>query len=386
MKLPPLLWALGLAIASPGLAAADPYSDAFERSAVEERAGRFDSALAILRDAEAKYPEDYALSLQIGWVSFRAGLWEDAEVAYARAAQLSHGAYDARLGLAWTRAKRGQCDRAAFAALSAERPEDTRASDGVRFCEQPSQSPYTAWGSGTYLLLRNAQAYGGAVGLLVTPGRWLFAGAYRGTWFPATGGRFRNSTDSTAQHEGYGTVGYGNRHAGLSVHYGYLSESATAHHVGATGRFSPFGDLLLAYSASLYSDSTIHRLELSWRLPLSKSISLRPAAGAQSVDGTLRYAGYLTLLGDHGGFGWWLGGKGGSETRPVYFGQAIVWNYSETISAGATAGVRATFGGTSVSLAYDLALLRNSVGFGRGLSSNHLFTLGFAFSPRGGNQ
>jgi hypothetical protein len=263
----------------------------------------------------------------------------------------------------------------------------------VRFCAQPktlagqpTQSPYTAWGSGTFLLQNNTAAYGGAAGLIVTPGPWLFAGAYRGTSFPAASGRFRAATDSSKQHEGYGTVGYGGKRAGLSLHYGYLSAWTNAHHVGATGRFSPFGDLLLAYSASFYTDSTIHRLELSWRLPVSKSISIRPAAAAQSVDGILRYAGYLTLLGDHGEFGWWLGGKGGSETRPVHFTQAIVWNYSDTITGGATGGVRATFGSTSVSLGYDFALLRRSEGFGRGLSLNHLITLGFAFSPRGGND
>ena len=380
MKLPSLLRALGLAaLLTPTVASADAYTDAFERSAAEEKAGHWDAALAILHGAEAQYPEDYAIALQIGWVAFRAERWDVAEAAYARAIQLSHGAFDARLGLAWTRAKKGDCAHADFASLQNERPDDARVRDGLAACEAPKAPLYTAWGSGSYLALKTTSGYGGAVGAIVTPGPWLFAAAYRGTYFSGSNGRF--ATEATTQHEGYGTVGYGSARAGVSAHYGYLGGWTTAHHMGATGRFSPWGDVLLAYSTSFWDDLTIHRLELSWRMPLGKGVSLRPAGAAQLVDGAFKGAGALTLLGDHGGFGWWLGAKGGSETRPVQFTQSIVWNYVDTITAGATAGLRVSFGGASAFLGYDLALTRRSEGQqGRGLSLNHLFTLGLAYA------
>lgn len=377
----------------------DPYDDALQRSAVEEKAGRLESAIAILRDAERLYPDDYPLALQLGWLLFRAERWQEAQLAYERANKLSHGAYDARLGLAWTLARRDECTGAAGAAsrfrdLATERPEDGRVRDGIAHCEAATRTHVTAWGAATLHEYAShptkSQGFGVAAGLLALPGAFQVAAAYRGTWLAYDGAAARpaSSLDSFVQHEAYGTLGVGSKLLGVSAHYAFVydgsASTSSSHHFGATLRWSPFGDLLLAESTSLYADQDVHRLELSWRLPLSASIAVRPAMAGQYAGRTWGGAGYLTLLGDHGRFGWWLGGKGGREIRPLYFGQSLVFNWAESISAGATTGLRADLGGASFTLGYDLALLRRtgsaSATNGARTSTVHLVTLGVAYA------
>jgi tetratricopeptide (TPR) repeat protein len=400
----PRALALLLAIATAPLAAGraraetadeDPYASTFARSAEEERAGRLDAAVAILQEATRRWPDDYALALQTAWLLFRAERWEEAEAAYRRAEKLSGGAYDARLGLAWTRARRGDCDDAKtrFATLATERPEDARVRDGLAVCEAKVGPRYTVWGTGTLHAYAShptkSDGFGLATGFVALPGAFQIAAAYRGTWVAYDGESARPASTLTsfAQHEAYGTLGVGSKLVGVSAHYAYVRDgsetSGDSHHVGATLRYSPSGDLLLAESSSFYADQSVHRLELSWRAPLSQSIAIRPALAGQYTGRTWGYAGYLTLLGDHGRFGWWLGAKGGREIRPLYFGQAILFDWAETISAGATAGARVDLAGVSFTLGYDLALLRLSGSSGtRGgakTSTAHLITLGVAY-------
>lgn len=378
------------------VAPVDPYDDAFQRSAAEDRAGRLESAIAILRDAERLYPDDYPLALQLAWLLFRAERWQEAQHAYERADQLSHGAYDARLGLAWSRARLGDCEDAErrFGVLRTERPEDARVRDGIAHCEAATRTRVTAWGAATLHEYAShptkSQGFGVAAGLVALPGAFQVAAAYRGTWLAYDGAAARppSALESFVQHEAYGTLGVGSKLLGVSAHYAFVydgsASTSSSHHVGATLRWSPFGDLLLAESTSLYADQNVHRLELSWRLPVSGGLSVRPAMAGQYAGRTWGGAGYLTLLGDHGRFGWWLGGKGGREIRPLYFGQSIVFNWAESISAGATAGLRADLGGASFTLGYDLALLRRTgsanAGNGARTSTVHLMTLGVAYA------
>lgn len=375
----------------------DPYADSFARSAVEEKAGRLDAAIVILREAERRWPDDYALALQTAWLLFRAERWEEAEVAYRRAETLSGGAYDPRLGLAWTRARRGECDdaKARFDALATERPDDARVREGAAVCEAKPPKRYTVWGAATLHEYggspTKSRGFGVATGFVALPGAFQLAAAYRGSWLSYDGASARPASTLTsfAQHEAYGTLGIGGELLGLSAHYAYVYDGSAAsgsNHVGATLRFSPSrrgGDLLLAGSSSFYADQDVHRLELSWRLPLSSTLSIRPAVAGQYAGRTWGGAGYLTLLGDHGRFGWWLGAKGGRELRPLYFGQSILFNWTEQITAGATAGLRADLAGMSFTLGYDLALLRTPGSAGaRGgatTSTANLITLGVAY-------
>lgn len=230
-------------------------------------------------------------------------------------------------------------------------------------------------------------------------GRWLLSGAYRFSYFApvqltaaAIAAGAQNPV-TWRQHDGYVTMGYAALRFGATLHYGVLAGSLaatpdyaeTSHHIGATARFSPWGDGLLSLTASIYPTETLFRGELGWSLPITERLRARPAMALQWSGGALRPNGSLTVSYDHPRFSIFVGGKYGVELRPAYLSVEVVYNGPERIPMGVWSGItvrpslRARLG---LSLSYALdRLLRDTTDATTGAvtvidSQAHYLTLG----------
>lgn len=205
--------------------------------------------------------------------------------------------------------------------------------------------------------------------------QWLFSASYRFSYFAPSpsAASYGLATAPWRQHDGYASFGYAALRFGISLHYGVLAGALsatpdyaeTSHHVGFLARYSPFGDALLAFTASLFPTEVIYRGELGWALPLlpassrlaqaGQQLRLRPAFALQQSAGEWRPNGSLTLSFEHPRFSAFLGGKYGSELRPAYLPQEIVYNGPERIPLGLWVGASLRLlprDGTSLSLSY----------------------------------
>lgn len=173
--------------------------------------------------------------------------------------------------------------------------------------------------------------------------RWLIGASYRFSHM--------SGADATAapwrQHDVYASAGYAERRFGVMVHYGMLSGALvaamnyadTSHHVGFSARYSPFGDGVLAFSASLYStNSPVLRSELGWRFPIYAGLSVRPAFALQWSPEGFRPNGSLTVRYDHYRFGVFAGAKYGEEKRPAYLAYEVIYNGPDRIPFGVWGG------------------------------------------------
>lgn len=331
----------------------DLYEQAFARAAELDRAQRLIEAARTLEAVAPLYPQDYALALQLAWTYFRAGIWAEAERYYRVALDLGRGAPDPRLGLALSLEKQGRCDEArgylrplvsdpsplpgAREALS--RCEETpalRGYAGLSFTGQTyPDHPYKSF------------AVGGAVSAGISHESGLFLGAtYRyGHFVPPS-----SSTSSAwDQHEGFVHLGYAQKRYGLSLSYGAVSDGSgafgTSHHLGVSGRVSPWGDIVVNASASLYADMKVYRVEPSWKIPIALGLSITPGVAIQRADGETLATGMATLMLEQPSFSLFAGGKYGDEVRPTTLDLPVVYDVSERIKYGLWAGGSVNVGG-----------------------------------------
>jgi len=88
------------------------WDESWARSNDLEAQGSYAEALAALAPLATDYPQDYRLLVRLGWLAFEAGDYATALRWYQAALDVSPDAYDARLGLAWTRLRlRGRRSR-----------------------------------------------------------------------------------------------------------------------------------------------------------------------------------------------------------------------------------------------------------------------------------
>jgi hypothetical protein len=366
--------------------AADAYDDALARAAELEGLGRLDEAGRALGAMLPLYPQDFALPLQIASIHYRAGRFMEAERFYRIAAERGSGAYDARFGLALSLERQERCDEARpiFERLAAERPDDGAAREGLGRC-----APRPAWRVTPSVYLTGStfpnhpyRSLAGAVtaGVAFAHQGGFFLGAtYRYTRFSPASGAAMSAWD---QHDGYLSLGYSVPRGGVLAHYAVVRDGSgslgTSHHVGISGRWSPFGDIELRGSASFYDDMKVLRLEPSWKIPIAWGLSIRPALAVQDAGGSVYTTGMATLSLDRRLFGLYVGGKYGSEVRPVLFSVPVVYDLVETIAYGAWAG-----GGVNVSddvgihLSYAMDRLKQMDGTA---TNAHALTLGTVVS------
>ncbi len=214
--------------------------------------------------------------------------------------------------------------------------------------------------------------------------RWLLAASYRFSYFSAnpSAALIGASTAPWRQHDGYATLGYAALRFGVSLHYGVLAGALqattdyaeTSHHIGFAARYSPFGDGVVAFTASLFPGEISYRGELGWALPLlpassrwamqSRSLRLRPSVALQWSGGEWRPSGALTVSLEDPRFSVYVGGKYGSELRPAYLPQEVVYNGPERIPFGLWAGASlrpSPRDGTTLSLSYAFDRLLRDV-------------------------
>ncbi len=381
-----------LATAAPATAnATDAYIAAFAKAASLERGGDPAAAAATMEELLPDYAEDYAVQLRIGWLHFQAGAYDKAEAAYGRAEEISDGATDARLGLAWTLLRLGRLEEAAhgFEAILEEAPENASAQQGLELArpEAPDGLTASVWLSGQTYQGHPAkkQAAGVSASLSFRAARRLVGGAtYRFTAFRARQGPPQTPPKSDfEQHEGYVSLGPAWREAGGAIQYAYVSDSGgnagSGHVLGCSLRWSPYGDLVLSGAWSMYEDDDVLGLEPSWLLPLGGGLWLRLAAGLQSM-------GDQSFASAHGRLAWagevfsvWVGGKAGEEMRPVYWDVPLVLNLEESVLYGASAGAGVALGaGWSLSAAFSTQRFIHEVPVGELESNGHVLSVGLS--------
>lgn len=298
----------------------------------------------------------------MGWDAFQSGRFKLAERHYLRARDLGDPGGEATLGLAWTWQRSGRCEQARplFAAIVRQAPGSVRAADGLRVCPPPRPLLFTPQ------LLQGLYVYGNHPLRRLTTAtllsldvwikeRWQLGLSYRFSYFSSGA----SQSPAWLQHDVFARAGFASRTAGITAHYAFLRGALTApvvvqsgfsdyaqtsHHVGVTGRISPFGDGVAAVAWSFYPSLSILRSELWWRFPLPAGFSLRPAGSLQVAQGASQARTEfnqnvsLTAAFDQARFGVFLGGKYGSERRPAFLDFALIYNGPERVSHGLLAG------------------------------------------------
>ncbi|APR81755.1 Hypothetical protein A7982_07104 [Minicystis rosea] len=367
-------------------AAEDAYDDAFAAAAQAEHAGHLDEAARALAWALPFYPQDYALPLALAWIHFRAGRFAEAEQHYRMAHERSPSAPEARLGLALSLERLGRCPEAhtLYEGLVAERPDLAEAQAGQARC-----APKPAWRATVSLsaggvwfpdhAVKSLSGMGTVGGTVAHDGGFFLGAIYRFTRIAPVSGL---GLEAWNQHEAYASVGYAGTLLGFSAHYAFLHDGSGAfgssHHLGMSARVSPFGDIELRGSASLYEDMKVFRLEPSWRIPIVFGLSIRPGFAVQRAGDETRITGMGTLSFDHRRVSVWAGGKYGDEVRPVYFNVPAIYDVSEKIAFGAWAGASVNVSDdVRIHLSYAMDRLKPTSG---PETSTHALSLGVAVS------
>lgn len=327
---------------------ADDYQVAFLRAGELESSGQLDQAAATLHALEAQYRDDFDLFMQLGWLHYRLGAWDRSVAAYRRASQVSGGQIEARVGLAWALLRGGEhgAARREFEQLPTgdERVRSgLAAAAAVSFTAEASggavisdNHPYVPWSYGISSKL-SAQFYDS----------WFVAGRYRYTEFGLTAALTGlDQTTSFEQHELFLTAGYAKPRWGVAAHYARVfandSYGLSAHVVGATARYSAWGDVTAQVSASLYDGTEAYRSQVAWAMPVyAQTLYLVPALSGQVVAGeaigTLGLSSRLVL----DPVTTWIGGRFGQEQRNVDLFDGVIWNTPDTIRGAVGGGVAA---------------------------------------------
>lgn len=316
--------------------------------------------------AQAEELADANIALQQGWQEFQAGSYEQALAHYRQSLSQHEASGDAELGLGWSLQRLGRCDEARphFEAVLRQRPGDEGGLQGLKMCPPPRPLvPTIEADQGLYVYANHptrslASATAGRLSGWIYA-HWLLGATYRFTYITPK----QAATGSWLQHEGYATAAYASRLFGVSLHYGLLhgalnqptDYAQTSHHFGFSARYSPYGDGMFAFAASLFPGEPTVRGELSWRLPIGGNFSVKPRFALQWSDRGFMPNGAFTIAYDHPRFGLYAGGKFGSELHPAYLTYDIIYNNPERIDFGIWAGAWVRPGaGFTLSLSYAL--------------------------------
>jgi tetratricopeptide (TPR) repeat protein len=390
-----LLLAPLVAAADEGRPEEDLYARAFAQAAALDRAQRFAEAARALEAIAPFYPQDFALALELAFTHYRAGDWPSAEQHYRRAQGLAPSNPEARLGLALSLEKQNRraearghlhalmsglgpeasvFPEAQRALLRCQEPPSFRVGLGLSFTSQLTPDhPYKSLGLG-----------GAAQASLTHASGVTLAGTYRYGNFtpPASAG-----VSAWSQNEGYVALAYSQPFFGLGLQYGVVADGSgvlgTSHHLGLSGRISPFGDIVLGLSASVYPDMNVLRAEPSWKIPLPLGFSVKPALGLQLAGGEPLVSVMATVAWDSPRLGFFFGGKYGDELRPAYLDLPLVYDLQERIKYGLWTGGSVNVGaGLRIHLTYAMDRQEKLVPWtAPGLAATSLGSESLAASP-----
>ena len=381
------------------IARADPdYYEAFKLADSAVKMGEFDAALHMIQTALSKYPNDYALTLKLGWVEFQGERYVEAERSFREARVLSDGSLDSRIGLGWALIQQDRCDEgiAVLNDVLAEEPDDN-AQHGLFVCAERTRVRAelarelarvhgTIWASLAGSLYQEHpwldRAGAAFLGFKLQPIQRLgIGGAYRFSELSATDVRI----PSANQHEIYLEAGYLGEHLDLLGHgalvWGGLEVVGGSRHIGSSLRLKYLNDLvtevLVEVSGSFYQDLWVLGLAPSTTLTLAP-VSLTAGVSAQQFVHETLLSGTLTASLTLGNFSFWAGGKYGPEYRAAYMSQFAVFNAAERSTWAILAGARVrTAEQWSIFLSYALLNLQSPDGL---QSKVHNLSVGTAFT------
>jgi hypothetical protein len=375
-------------------ARAEPSSPPPGPSAVERSSSE-------LRALVERYPQDYALVLELAWVEFQARRYAEAARHYRTAVSLSLGARDARLGLGWSLAYLGRCDeaRVELHAARALDPSDARAREGLEACAPggwlappPAVSWYPSFSVTGHVYVGNADrdlGVGPAAGLsAVLFDHGLLGAFYRLTDLPVrvSGGQGGGGRRThLLQHELWLGAGFTTAPVGFVARYGAVLDrtgySGTSHALGGSLRWSFGWDAYAEGGVSLYDTSVLPEAAVvgstavGLRIPLGSYVAVRPGLRLGFVDGNT-YGAFVASAGiDTGDLELYLGGTLGRERLPVHWSVPVVYNLPERLAEGLMAGASLELAeGWRASADYQLRRLIDEPDGAE--SGMHLFTIG----------
>ena len=381
-------------------------------------AGELDRAVERFEPLADAYPQDYATQLEAAYLAFLAGDYARAEARYAAAVSLSNGAATASAGLAWTHLRQGH-DRQArdeFEDVLAKQPGFPPAVEGLAELRRRSfsinpivfgighiyfQHPSLARAGGVsvglpMLLARHLLVTGGYTYTRFTPTAALpvtragpdsgqgGSGSGSGIWVGRANPRTTTDLGVQGFNQHLAHVGLGGTWAkvGFLAQYAYLQDASVvdndAHALGLSLRASPWGDLVLDTSATRFVRiGWIGRAALSWRVPATAWLDVRPGVAGQLVAGEVLPSGFASVR-FHGRVGaLTLGGKGGLEERPVYLETPAIFAFAGRIPWGAWfAGEVELSPGVHLLASYETHALQATPGSTRFFAQAHYFGAG----------
>lgn len=402
---------LSLAVLShAGVAAAQDYDAAMALAASREATGNVREAAASLDALHAVYPQDFALSLRLGWLWFQAGDNHAARTRYRHALTLSDDtSRDARLGLGWSllRLHEASAARDEFARLLSLDATDASAREGHALALAALPTPLRVWAS----LWLGAQAY------VNHPQRsWSVSGTasvtaqildvavlgltYRAVDYSVTSTtsstvqpppprpglpppppttQSRTTTAMNLQQELHVMGGVARPAWALRAHLGRLWDSsnsmAPAWIFGVSGRLALHGELTAELSDTLFADHSAVRAVGAWAASLGGGWSLGPVATAQRFNGS--FGGSLGAVAGWRGDGYAasLSARYGDEVRPTSLVEALTFATDDHVRGTLSlSGLVPLSHGLSLALRYDGLLLTTSASAGAVDASAHFFT------------
>jgi len=365
------------ALTAAGLASAQTdYDEALSVAARCEQEGRPREAAAALDPVGAYYPQDYALSLRLGWLWSQAGDPAAARRWYQQALTLSaDSSADARLG-------RSLAEAAA--------PRSLRLWASLWLGAQAYQGhPLRSW-SVSATAAATAQILDVAV--LGVTWRAVAYGLSQTTtqpppppprpMMPPPRPPSQTTTTTSVQQELHLVGGVARATWAARVHFGHLwdasNTSAPAYVIGASGRLALRGDLSAELSDTIFADASYVRAVGAWAISLGRGWTLGPVASLQLGGYTGGSIGALVGY-TRRGYTVSLGGRYGDERRPTSLAEALTFATDDRIRGALTlSGLIPVGGPLSVALRYDALFLTTSAATGGVDASAHFFTAALA--------
>lgn len=343
------------------------YDTTWARALELEQAGQYLEAIAELESLLDAYPQDYALILQLGWFNFEASNYDEAEVYYHRAIELSGGSFEGRLGLGWTLLRQERYDEAEtlLEQLGDFAPDNTSVQQALAEIEAVTSGTWTTWFSGTGHIYGDhpdvTSGWGVSVGANGLIEQHLVLGVmYRFTRlaYSRSSGRGGRAFQWN-QHEIFLGAGVAFPEAGLVAQYARiipsLDDQSDISVAGISARYSPWGDIVLGANIGFFEETEIVRLAPSWSLPVSDWVSLRPGMALQIIDEEALWSGNLALVFHSESTGLTITGKLGEEEQTADLSAASIYSLAGRIRFGGSVEGWIDFDGWSLFGGYELA-------------------------------
>ncbi len=385
------------------------YDEALAAAARHEQGGRPREAAASLEPAAARYPQDYALALRLGWLWFQAGDHAAARRRYAQALSLSADAsHDARLGLGWSSLRLDARDDAAraFEQLLALDPHDPSAREGLSLARATQARALRLWAS----LWLGAQAWAShptrvwsvsaTASVTAQVLEWPVVGVtYRAVAYATTQERTvqpppprpglpppppltQSSATTSVQQELHVMAGVARRTWAVRAHFGYLWDASNTYAPaavwGVSGRLTLRGDLSAELSDTVFADGAYVRAVAAWAADLGRGWSLGPVASLQLGGFTGGSFGALAGF-TRGGYAVSASARYGDERRPTALAEALTFATDDRVRGALTLSGLIPLGASlSLALRYDGLLLATSTTSASVDASAHFFTAAVA--------